>query len=101
MMPVLSTPEQIQEDFARVPCKNKERLDAVRQLFEKMGAPPAELSVVKVKNAENLIVTMNGSEPGKIVFGAHYDLIEAGCGAIDNWSGIVAMAHAYRWVRQV
>jgi Iap family predicted aminopeptidase len=99
--PLLSSEDQIREEFAQVPCKNKERLNAVRKLFEKMGATPDELSIDKVKNAENLVVTRKGSETGKIVIGAHYDLIEPGCGAIDNWTGIVAMAHTYRSVRQL
>jgi Zn-dependent M28 family amino/carboxypeptidase len=99
--PALSTPEQIQEDFAHVPCRNKERLSAARKLFEKMGAPPEEFSLVKVRDAENLIVIRKGTEPGKVVIGAHYDFENAGCGAIDNWTGIVAMAHAYRSVKQL
>ena len=99
--PVLSSVDQIQEDFANVPCKNKERLNAVRKLFEKMGAPPEQVSIAKVDNAQNLFVTLKGSEPGRIVIGAHYDLVEAGCGAIDNWSGIVAMAHTYASVRKL
>jgi acetylornithine deacetylase/succinyl-diaminopimelate desuccinylase-like protein len=98
---VLSSQDQIQEEFVHVPCKNKERLNAVRALFEKMGATPEEISIDKVKDAENLVVTRKGSEYGKIVIGAHYDLIEPGCGAIDNWTGIVAMAHTYRSVRQL
>jgi Zn-dependent M28 family amino/carboxypeptidase len=35
------------------------------------------------------------------VMGAHYDFAKAGCGAVDNWSGIVALAHAYRFVRSL
>jgi acetylornithine deacetylase/succinyl-diaminopimelate desuccinylase-like protein len=97
----LSSQEQIQEDFANVPCKSKERLSAVRTLFEKMGASPEAVSVEKVEDAENLVVTRKGTEPGKIVIGAHYDFVDEGCGAIDNWTGIVAMAHAYRSVRQL
>lgn len=66
-----------------------------------MGASPEEVSIEKVKDAQNLVVTRKGTEPGKIVIGAHYDFVDEGCGAIDNWTGIVAMAHAYRSVRQL
>jgi Zn-dependent M28 family amino/carboxypeptidase len=97
--PLLSSEDQIREEFAQVPCKNKERLNAVRKVFEKMGATPDEFSIDKVKNAENLVVTRKGSEPGKIVIGAHYDFADLGCGAVDNWTGIIAMAHTYKSVR--
>jgi len=66
-----------------------------------MGASPEEISIEKVKDAENLVVTRKGTEPGKIVIGAHYDFVDEGCGAVDNWTGIVAIAHAYRSVRQL
>ena len=92
---------QIESEFTVVPCKNKERLNAVRALFQKMGATPEEFSIDRHTEAQNLVVTMKGSEPGKIVFGAHYDFVDDGCGAIDNWTGIVAMAHTYRSVRQL
>jgi carboxypeptidase Q len=96
----LSTQAQVQESFASVPCKEKERLPAVRALFEKMGAAPGEVAVEKYKGADNLVVTLKGTGPGNIVIGAHYDFIDDGCGAVDNWTGIVAMAHVYRTVRQ-
>jgi Zn-dependent M28 family amino/carboxypeptidase len=96
----ISTQTQVQESFAPVPCKEKERLPAVRALFEKMGAAPGDIAVEKYRGADNLVVTMKGAGPGKIVIGAHYDFIDDGCGAIDNWTGIVAMAHVYRTVRQ-
>jgi Zn-dependent M28 family amino/carboxypeptidase len=66
-----------------------------------MGASPSEVAVEKLGENENLVVTLNGNEPGKIVIGAHYDFVDAGCGAIDNWSGVVVMAHAYRTIRQI
>src|SRR5688572_27431236 len=62
----LSSQEQIQEEFAHVPCKSKERLSAVQTLFKKMGASPEEVSIEKVKDAQNLVVTRKGTEPGKI-----------------------------------
>jgi hypothetical protein len=34
-----------------------------------------------------------------IVVGAHYDKVPDGCGAIDNWTGIVTIAHLYQTLR--
>lgn len=96
-----STPEQIGEDFKNIPCKNKERLAAVRALFIKMGAAESDLLSNKQKNAENLFLTKRGATEEKIVIGAHYDKAADGCGAIDNWSGIVTVAHLYRTLKDI
>src|SRR4030095_6437012 len=37
----------------------------------------------------------------KIIVGAHYDKVADGCGAIDNWTGIVAMAHLYKTLKEI
>ena len=44
----ISTPEEIRSEFDSVPCKNGDRLKAVKSLFEKMGAKPEEIAVEKV-----------------------------------------------------
>jgi hypothetical protein len=97
-----STPEQMQEDIKAVPCKsNTERLAGVKALFMKMGATAADISVEKINNVENVVVRKQGSSPEKVVIGAHYDKVSHGCGAVDNWTGIVAIAHIYRTIKDV
>ena len=98
---VISTPEQIKEDFAAVPCKDQERLSAVKALFEKMGAASSSISIEKYKNVENLVVLKPGSSPEILVIGAHYDKVSAGCGAVDNWSGIVTITHLYKALKDI
>jgi len=95
-----STVEEIQDDFREVPCLQKERQPAVRKLLEKMGAPADSIVVEKAPGVENLVLRQRGETDDIVVIGAHYDLVTRGCGAIDNWSGIVAMAHIYRTMRQ-
>jgi hypothetical protein len=97
---IVSTVEQIQEDFRNVPCRLKDRQGGVRALFGKMGAPDDALTIEKRDNVENLVLRLDSASPETIVIGAHYDHIERGCGAVDNWSGIVTLAHAYRSIRQ-
>jgi len=100
--PVFSTQEQIQEDLGAVPCKsNADRLKAVRALFEKMGAPASDIAVQSLNDVENIMLLKQGSTPEMIVIGAHYDKVSHGCGAVDNWTGIVAMAHIYRTIKDV
>ena len=96
---VVSTPESIKAEFDSVPCKDEDRLNAVKALFERMGAAPAEISVEKYKNVENVVVRKQGASPEMIVVGAHYDKVPQGCGAIDNWTGIVTLAHLYQSLR--
>lgn len=101
--PRISAREEIKSEFDSVPCKNGDRLKAVKSLFEKMGAKPEEITIEKGRGIENVIVrksAANGS-PEKIVVGAHYDKTSQGCGAIDNWTGVVALAHTYRAVKDV
>ncbi|MBO0723214.1 MAG: M20/M25/M40 family metallo-hydrolase [Blastocatellia bacterium] len=101
----LSTPEEIKSEFNSVPCKNEERQSAVKSLFERMGADPADITIDKYKKVENVVIRKASSSPEsgneKIVIGAHYDKTAMGCGAVDNWTGIVALAHIYRTLKNV
>jgi acetylornithine deacetylase/succinyl-diaminopimelate desuccinylase-like protein len=93
---LLSTVDEIKEDFQSVPCRLKDRQAAVQALFQKMGAPAGAMAVEKRDNIENLVLRRDSPTDETIVIGAHYDHVERGCGAIDNWTGIVALAHVYR-----
>jgi Zn-dependent M28 family amino/carboxypeptidase len=95
----LSTPEQIGEDFSAVPCEDKKRLEAVKSLFEKAGVPASEATIDKHKDVENFVWTKKGASSEKIVVGAHYDKVADGCGALDNWTGVVTLSHVYRTLK--
>lgn len=99
--PTISTEEQTAQDTTEVPCKVEERLNAVKALFTKMGAQTEEITIEKRDGVENVIVRKQGQGQGIIVIGAHYDKAHEGCGAIDNWTGIVALAHTYRSLKNV
>jgi len=97
--PKISTVEDIERDVDLVTCKSSDRLEAVQKLFRSMGATDADIAVDDSKGTKNVIVAKKGSSPETIVVGAHYDKVDAGCGAIDNWTGIVAIAHLYGTLR--
>lgn len=97
----ISTPEDIAKDFATVPCDDKDRLAAVRALYERAGASASDITLDQHDNVENLVVTKKGASPEKIVIGAHYDKTSEGCGAIDNWTGQVALTHLYRTLKDI
>ncbi|HEX8367069.1 MAG TPA: M20/M25/M40 family metallo-hydrolase [Pyrinomonadaceae bacterium] len=95
----IATEAEIKEDIIANVCKNDERLAAVKKLFGKMGATDADIKVEKIKNVENVIVTKKGKTEETVVVGAHYDKVSDGCGAIDNWTGIVILANLYRTIK--
>ena len=95
----ISSQEEVGADIALVPCEDDDRFDAVRALFKRFGATDAELRVDQHGKIRNLVVAVPGSGEGTVVVGAHYDKTKEGCGAIDNWTGIVILAHLYRSVR--
>jgi hypothetical protein len=97
----VSTTEEIKADFSAVPCEDKKRLDAVKSLFERAGVLPSEVTLDQHKDVENFIVTRKGESTEKIVVGAHYDKVADGCGAVDNWTGIVTLAHLYRTLKDI
>jgi Iap family predicted aminopeptidase len=99
----ISTFEEIRSEFDSVPCKSGDRLKAVKALFEKMGAKAEEITVEKTRGAENVVIRKAAASdsPEKIVIGAHYDKTPYGCGAIDNWTGVVALAHIYSAVKDL
>ncbi|HXD31221.1 MAG TPA: M20/M25/M40 family metallo-hydrolase [Pyrinomonadaceae bacterium] len=101
--PRISTPEVLKSEFASVPCWGKERLEAAKSLFAKLGADDKDMTVEKFKRAENLVVRKPShlASAETIVIGAHYDKVIDGCGAVDNWTGIVAVAHIYHTLRDV
>lgn len=105
LQPHVSTPEEIAAEFKNVPCKNGDRLTVVKAMFERMGAKPEEITVEKITGGGNIVIVKAGgaSEPAaeKIVIGAHMDKTADGCGAIDNWTGITALAHIYRTVKEL
>ncbi|MCH9650386.1 MAG: Zn-dependent exopeptidase M28 [Deltaproteobacteria bacterium] len=101
--PGLSTEAELALEVAEAPCADRKRLDSVRDLFQKMGAAAEDIAVHKQRRVSNLSVTLPGASPEseKIVIGAHYDKVIPGCGAVDNWSGIVILAHLYRALKEI
>ena len=97
----VSSLEDIQKEFETVPCNDDARLAAVKALYEKAGAPAADLAIDKHDDVENLVLVKPGKSPEKIVIGAHYDKVADGCGAIDNWTGQVAVTHLYQTLRDI
>jgi len=97
----VSTPDQIGDEFKAVPCDNKERLAAIQSLFERSGALATDIRIDKYQDVENVVISKQGTSPQKIIIGAHYDKVADGCGALDNWTGVVTLAHLYRTLKDI
>ena len=94
-MPSAVTEDTIRADMQLHVCNNGERLEAVKSLFKSKGVSDEEMKVEKVDHVENLILTKKGKTEETIVIGAHYDKVGLGCGAIDNWTGLVVLANLF------
>lgn len=97
----LVTQDEISAEIGLAPCNNEDRLEAVRKLFQTSGATDADISIQKFRDIQNLVVTKKGKSDETIVISAHYDKVKDGCGAIDNWTGIVIIANIYRTLRHL
>ena len=95
--PRVSTEAELKEDL-NGPCKNNERLDAVKKLFVKMGAPESEIMAEQTNDVQNVVFTKKGKTNETVIIGGHFDKVSNGCGIIDNWSGIVILAHLMRTI---
>ncbi len=93
--------ETIKSDLALVQCKNVDRLESVKKLFALKGAKADNIKIDNLKKVENLVVTKKGKTSDMIVIGAHFDKTADGCGAIDNWTGIVILANLYATFQSV
>ncbi|MCB1025480.1 MAG: M20/M25/M40 family metallo-hydrolase [Acidobacteria bacterium] len=94
-----SNVEEIGLDVAGVPCENEERLEGVKNLFIAKGAPETDIAIEDFKHVKNLVVEKKGKSKELIIIGAHYDEAGGGCGAIDNWTGIVIIANLFKTIK--
>jgi Iap family predicted aminopeptidase len=99
--PVYSAQAEVFADTQEAPCHGKDRLAAVLALFKRYGATDADITLAGSNRIKNVVVTIRGSGQGYLVVGAHYDKANTGCGAIDNWTGVVLLTHVYKTLRKL
>jgi putative aminopeptidase FrvX len=79
-----------------VPAKNRDRQQKVKALFAEAGCgEPVGEQKVAHSNYSNIICRLPGETEEVIIVGAHFDKVERGTGAIDNWSGASLLASLY------
>ncbi len=89
----------MQQRLERVSRKPAERRATLEALFREAGCDGVNLREQPVPGSKqpNIICTLPGAGPDApvIVVGGHYDLVEQGEGAVDDWSGAVLLPSLY------
>jgi hypothetical protein len=95
--------EIVEKRLQSYATKNTQREPAIHQIFEDAGCSGEKLTEQPVKGlkAPNLICTLPGAMETVIVVGAHFDLVEAGQGVVDNWSGASLLPSLYQGIAPV
>jgi hypothetical protein len=90
-------PEVIQQRLEMVQPKLADRRATLQRMFEKVGCEGERLATQPVPHSRepNVICTMPGEGEGEIVVGGHFDSIERGLGAVDDWSGVALLPSLY------
>jgi Zn-dependent M28 family amino/carboxypeptidase len=92
--------ERIDARLDALALHNAERRDMVERLFREAGCGGAlEPQAIAKSSLPNVICRLPGRSPRVIVVGAHYDKVEKGQGAADNWSGAALLPSLYESLR--
>jgi Zn-dependent M28 family amino/carboxypeptidase len=91
-------PDVIQKRLEMVSHKLPERRATLESLFEQVGCGGEFLTNQGVPGSKepNVICEMPGETASTIVVGGHYDFIDRGTGAIDDWSGVSLLPSLYQ-----
>lgn len=78
----------IRRRLEAVPSKVADRRRELENLFREAGCAPHLIEQpVPHESQPNIICVLPGDSPGEILAGGHFDLVPAGDGAVDDWSG--------------
>ena len=84
----IRTQEVVEQRLRAVPGTNEERHQLLGDMIRRAGCADRLVEQpVKHSKTSNLICTVPGQSGSVIVVGAHFDAVDAGKGAVDNWSG--------------
>ncbi|HNY42861.1 MAG TPA: M28 family peptidase, partial [Bryobacteraceae bacterium] len=89
--------DRLRQRLAANPEKNKARMETLEALFAESGCKDRQLQRQSVRGhaLPNVICTLPGTGEGTVVVGAHFDHVEIGSGAVDNWSGASLLPSLY------
>ncbi len=90
--------EAIAERTKLVDRRDERRKQNLIQLFTEAGCDETKRSEQPVKGTRlpNLVCVLRGEDDSTIIVGAHYDHVEMGVGAVDNWSGVALLPSLFQ-----
>jgi Peptidase family M28 len=88
-------PALIQQRLELVTRNLRDRRATLQSLFEQVGCEPAGQPVPH-SSQPNILCALPGETASTIVVGGHFDLVETGIGAVDDWSGAVLLPSLYQ-----
>lgn len=90
-------PEVIQQRLELVKPKLAERRGTLENMFEEVGCAGDRLAREPVPHSKepNVICTLPGDGGGEITVGGHFDAVDEGTGAVDDWSGVALLPSLY------
>jgi acetylornithine deacetylase/succinyl-diaminopimelate desuccinylase-like protein len=80
------------------PKNDLDRQEQLRAYFVEVGCTGQALFIDRAKHYKfgNVICTLQGTSPEKVIVGAHFDHADVGSGAVDNWSGTSFLPSLYQ-----
>ena len=95
--------DEIERRLRSIESSNSKREQVLLKLFEASGCTGEHLTEQPVQNvkAPNVICTLPGETDSVIIVGAHFDFVDRGRGAVDNWSGSALLPSLYQSLNSV
>ena len=83
-------PAVIERRLETLPATPSARRQELETLFRQAGCAGPRLTeqTVPRESQPNVICVLRGGGPGEIVAAGHFDLVDTGAGAVDDWSGV-------------
>ena len=76
--------------------KNEDRQRVLQELFQAAGCSNVTPQSVKKSKLGNVICVLPGEDERTVIVGAHFDHVDAGMGAVDNWAGASLLPSLYQ-----
>ncbi len=94
-MAYAQTAETVQRRLEMVSGNLDQRRTTLESLFRQVGCDTTEEAVPHLREP-NIICTLDPENAGTIVVGGHFDFVNRGTGAIDDWSGVALLPSLYQ-----
>ena len=86
----------IEDRLRQLSRDNATRKARLQQLFTEAGCPQLTEQSVKKSKLPNVLCTVPGLTDSTIIVGAHFDHVDIGDGAVDNWTGAALLPSLFQ-----